>query len=145
MTPDDLPSDDELHRRIVQRYGDAVGRASGPPIITDIRIGTKPPAPWKRAALFAVNDHRAAGVTITGALRAAYDAHGVTLQGGSSLASFKRSYERFRKTDLRDHFYASVLDGDLNEAIAALKFCHDETRDEIWHDLNGDLPPPPPR
>lgn len=145
MTPDDLPSDEELRRRIVQRFGLAVGYASGPPFIIDIRLGTKPPAPWKRQALFAVNDHRAAGATITDALRATYDDHDIARQGGSSLASFKRSYERFRKADLREHFYASILEGDLDEAIAALKFCHDETRGEIWHELNRDLPPPPPR
>ena len=143
MKAADLPTDDELRRLIVRRFGKAVGYGSGPPISLGFHLGTKRPAPWKREAMFAVNDHRAEGATITDALRAAFIAHDVQKQGGSTFATFKRSYEKFRRADLRDHFYASVLAGELDEAIAALRCCHDETREEIWGVLNGDKPPPP--
>jgi hypothetical protein len=143
MSPADLPSDDALGRLIASRFGDVVGLGSDPPTVLGFRLGTKQPAPWKREAMFAVNDLRAEGATITEALRAVFNEMEIARIGGSTFATFKRSYEKFRKADLRDHFYESILTGELDEAIAALKFCHDETRQTIWDDLNRDKPPPP--
>jgi hypothetical protein len=143
MKADALPSDDELRRLITSRITSRFRSDLGVVVPVYAHIGTKPPAPWKRKALFAVNDMRAGGATITEALRTVFREFDVGRVGSSSLPSFKRSYEKFRKDDLRDHFYSSILDHDVLEAILALKFCNDQTRHAIWLDLNGDNPPPP--
>lgn len=145
MKASDLLPDEDLRRLIVRRYGQAVGIASGPPIVSQERLfGTKPEAAWRRPALFAVNDMRMAGATITDALRTIYREHDISRIASSSFASFKRSYEMFRKDELRDHFHACILEGDLDEAITVLKLCHDTTRQELWAELKRDSSPGPP-
>lgn len=144
-----LPPDDELRRLIVRRYGEAVGYEADASIKVPSWFGTKPDAPWRRGALFAVNDLRAGGATITDALRGVFEEHELGRIANSSFASFKRSYQKFRtrngdkRAELHEHFLASVWSGDLDEAISALKFCSDETRQEIWTELTRDKPPPP--
>jgi hypothetical protein len=144
MKANELPSDDELRTLIRARYGPAIGLTAKPSIIGDFRLGTKPLAPWKRQALFAVNEERANGASITTALRTVYEEHRIHQVANSSFASFKRSYEKFRKEELRYYFSQFILDGEIEDAIEALKFCHDSVRSEILSDLTKEMPPPSP-
>lgn len=141
MRADELPSDDELTRLIVARFGQAIGAGAEPYVVADVNFGTRPESPARRPALFAVNDLRMEGLTITDALRRIYADHDLLKVANLTFGSFKRSYEEFRHKELLDHFYACILDGDLDDAMCALRCCHDSERRLIWEDLNRDSPP----
>lgn len=137
MRAAELPADDELRELIARAHPDLLGLPMGTPIVVDFPLGTKPDAPWKRAALFAVNDLRAEGVAVTEAVRTVFETENIRNKYSSTLESFVRSYEKFRNNELLGHFYSSILLGEIDEAISALKLCSDRIRKKIWDDLNS--------